>query len=264
MQGSAPFVFPNSARIEIDPALNPSTMTAAFKQFGRIHIPGFLQPASAERLHRALGSETQWLCSTMGGGQTIDVPVEQLEAFPPDQAMRFLQLAHAEARDGFHYMFDNIRISDLVEMNEPLAAELVAAYNFLNSPALLGFVRAVTGDSRPNFVDAQATRYDRGHYLTQHDDSAEGKGRLYAYVLNLTPRWRTDWGGLLNFIDADGHVAEAYSPAWNALNLFRVPQAHAVSSVAPFAGAPRLSITGWVRQIDPGLIPARALAASQT
>jgi len=27
--------------------------------------------------------------------------------------------------------------------------------------------------------------------------------------------------------------------------------------VAPFAGAPRLSITGWVRQIEPGLPPSR-------
>jgi SM-20-related protein len=109
-------------------------------------------------------------------------------------------------------------------------------------------------------VDAQATRYERGHYLTQHDDSAAEKGRLYAFVLNLTPHWRTDWGGLLNFIDADGHVAEAYAPAWNAINLFRVPQPHAVSCVAPFAGAPRLSITGWVRQIDLNLLPSRGPA----
>ncbi|WP_439476558.1 2OG-Fe(II) oxygenase [Brevundimonas sp.] len=254
----------NSARIEIDPGLKPSSMIAAFKQFGRIHIPGFLKPESAGMLHRALATEKLWLCSTMGGGQTIDVPVEQLEAFPPDQAMRFVQLAHAEARDGFHYMFDNIRISDLAEQRQPLAAELAAAYAFLNSPAFLDFVRALTGDPRPNFVDAQATRYERGHYLTQHDDSAEGKGRLYAYVLNLTPHWRSDWGGLLNFIDADGHVAEAYSPAWNALNLFRVPQAHAVSCVAPFAGAPRLSITGWVRQIDLSLLPGRSPASGKT
>ena len=45
-------------------------------------------------------------------------------------------------------------------------------------------------------------------------------------------------------------MAEAYRPSWNALNIFRVPAAHAVSSVAPFAGAPRLSITGWIRHID--------------
>ena len=254
----------NFARIEIDPGLKPSSMTAAFRQFGRIHIPGFLKPASAGMLHQALAAERLWMCSTMGGGQTIDVPVEQLEAFPPDQAMRFLQLAHAEARDGFHYMFDSLRISDLAEKKQPLDAPYAAAYAFLNSPAFLDFVRALTGDPRPNHVDAQATRYEPGHYLTQHDDKKPSAGRLYAYVLNLTPHWRTDWGGLLNFIDADGHVAEAYSPAWNALNLFRVPQPHAVSCVAPFAGAPRLSITGWVRQIALSLPPGRGPASSQS
>ena len=260
MQASGPFVGANSGGIEIDPTLKPSSMTAAFKQFGRIHIPGFLKPPGAEMLHRALAAEKLWLCSTMGGGQTIDVPVEQLEAFPPDQAMRFVQLAHAEARDGFHYMFDNLRISEMAEKKQLLNPAYAAAHAFLNSPAFLDFVRVLTGDPRTNYVDAQATRYDRGHYLTQHDDSVEGKGRLYAYVLNLTPHWRADWGGLLNFIDADGHVAEAYTPAWNALNLFRVPQVHAVSCVAPFAGAPRLSITGWVRHTDLSLPTSRAAA----
>lgn len=261
MQAFGTSVASNSAGIGIDPALNPASMTAAFKRFGRIHIPGFLKPADAEALHRALAAETLWLCSTMGGGRNIDIPVEQLEAFPPDQAVRLLTLAHAEARDGFHYMFDNLRISDLADRGEPLAPEFAAAYAFLNSPAFLDFVRVLTGDARPNHVDAQATRYDRGHYLTQHDDTKADAGRLYAYVLNLTPEWRTDWGGLLTFIDEDGHVAEAYRPAWNALNLFRVPQDHAVSCVAPFAGAPRLSITGWVRHIDPASPHRRAPSA---
>jgi Rps23 Pro-64 3,4-dihydroxylase Tpa1-like proline 4-hydroxylase len=29
-----------------------------------------------------------------------------------------------------------------------------------------------------------------------------GKNRVAAYVLNLTPRWRVEWGGLLMFHDA--------------------------------------------------------------
>ena len=32
-----------------------------------------------------------------------------------------------------------------------------------------------------------------------------------------------------------------------ALNVFAVPQMHAVSTVAPFAGGPRYSVTGWWR-----------------
>jgi SM-20-related protein len=65
--------------------------------------------------------------------------------------------------------------------------------------------------------------------------------------MNFTPAWKSDWGGLLQFIDEDGHVAEAYAPAFNALNILRVPQKHAVSYVTPFAGAGRYSITGWLR-----------------
>ena len=69
-----------------------------------------------------------------------------------------------------------------------------------------------------------------------------------AYVLNFTPRWSPDWGGILNFIDRDGHVAEGYTPAFNALNVFRVPQLHSVSCVSPYAQAGRYSITGWLRE----------------
>ena len=44
-------------------------------------------------------------------------------------------------------------------------------------------------------------------------------------------------------------MEEAFTPAFNSLNVFKVPAQHAVSIVAPFAGAPRLSITGWIRSM---------------
>ena len=68
-----------------------------------------------------------------------------------------------------------------------------------------------------------------------------------AYVLNMTPQWRWDWGGALLFSDRPGHVSEGYLPAFNALNIFAVPQPHLVEFVSPFAGAQRYSITGWFR-----------------
>ena len=75
--------------------------------------------------------------------------------------------------------------------------------------------------------------------LTAHSDDIEGKNRLFAYVLNFTPTWKPDWGGLLAFIDGDGHISEAYTPAFNALNIFKVPQMHTVTQVAGYAGAER-------------------------
>ena len=193
------------------------------------------------------------MCSTIGGGTVAEIPIEMLEAMSIDQRAKLTALAHAEARDGFHYMFDTVRISDTLEKGQTLPAFYRSIFDFLNSEAFLAFVRTLTGDPRATYVDAQATRFLPGHYLTKHDDRKPTASRLYAYVLNLTPTWRADWGGLLSFHDDDGHVAEAYTPSWNALNIFQVPQPHSVSFVAPFAGGPRLSITGWIRDDRPKL-----------
>lgn len=251
MQGFNPRSGGKSTGLALDPTLNPEEMAASFARFGRIHVPGVLTEASARTLHEALAEERLWLCSTTSGGTSIDIPVEHFEQFTPDQAAGFISLAHAEARTGFHYMFDTVRISDAVTKGEALNPAFAAFYAFVNSAAFLDFIRRLTQDDRAVYADAQATRYEAGHYLTRHDDKKPEAGRLYAYVLNLTPDWRSDWGGLLHFIDGDGHVAEAYTPTWNALNLFRVPTDHAVSSVAPFAGGARLSITGWLRDRRP-------------
>jgi Rps23 Pro-64 3,4-dihydroxylase Tpa1-like proline 4-hydroxylase len=111
-------------------------------------------------------------------------------------------------------------------------------------------VRSVTADPACAYCDAQATRYRAGDFLTAHDDDVDGKHRLYAYVLNLTSSWRADWGGVLAFYNAEGHVAAGFTPRFNALNLFRVPSTHAVTQVADFVTASRLSITGWIRAAE--------------
>ena len=157
-------------------------------------------------------------------------------------------------RTGFQFDFDTWRISDHLEAGRRqggIVAPLEAAYDFLNSAPFLGFVRKLTGDPRPAYVDAQATRYRAGQFLTAHDDNLAGKDRLYAYVLNMTLEWRTEWGGLLMFHDADGHLAEAYAPKFNALNIFKVPAWHSVSQVASYVTAERLAITGWIRASGP-------------
>ncbi len=53
-------------------------------------------------------------------------------------------------------------------------------------------------------------------------------------MLNMTPNWRLDWGGALLFLDWSGHVAEGYAPAFNALNIFTVPQPHLMELVSPY------------------------------
>ncbi|MDZ4371857.1 MAG: 2OG-Fe(II) oxygenase family protein [Phenylobacterium sp.] len=182
-----------------------------------------------------------------------DIGLDALAQFPPERARQLADAVADRAREGFQYQYDAWRLSDLMERGETpdgALAPLAQLYRLLNGEAFLGLIRDLTGEPRAAFADAQATRYRAGDFLTAHDDDVEGKNRLFAYVLGMTPGWRPDWGGLLLFHGPEPWRVEGVSPGFNQLSLFRVPQPHGVSQVAHYVQAHRCSITGWIRYRD--------------
>ncbi len=242
---------PAAPRLSFARGLDPARLAPTFARHGRLHLPGLLPAHQAKAVGAALAGPVPWHRSLNAHGKSYDIGFEALEAMPPERRAELDAAIVAGGRSGFQYQFDAWRLSDLMEAGQRTGsalAPLESAYDFVNSEPFLAFIRKLTNDPRPAYADAQATRYRAGDFLTAHDDDVEGKNRLYAYVLNFTPVWRPDWGGLLVFHDIDGHLSEGYSPTFNALNIFRVPQQHAVTQVASFVGAERLSITGWIRE----------------
>jgi Rps23 Pro-64 3,4-dihydroxylase Tpa1-like proline 4-hydroxylase len=226
---------------------NLDQIAQLYARVGRVHICPALDPQSAEKAYRSLQQEVPWQLHLNDGEKSFDLAQEQIRLIPEATQVMLHERVHANAQQGFQYLFDNFPLSDAHALQRNLDLYAMRVFEFLNSERFLNFARRATGRADIAFADAQATAYRPGHFLTQHDDSATGKERIAAYVLNLTPRWHADWGGILNFLDADGHVAEGYTPVFNALNLFKVPQPHTVSYVTPFAQGIRYSITGWLR-----------------
>lgn len=236
--------------LAIDPALDPARIAPVFARMGRIHLPGVFSPEAAAEVGAAIAGEVPWVKSWRTTGPSLDGTLADFEGLTPDLRAAFDADMARAAKDGFCFRFDAWRLSDDIlagKRRGGAMAPLEAVHDFLNGEAFLKFVRTLTGEPRCAYCDVMVSRYRAGDFLSAHDDDIAGKKRLFAYVLNFTPVWRADWGGVLIFLDEDGHVAEGYAPTFNALNLFSVPQAHAVSYVAPFAAGPRLSITGWVR-----------------
>jgi Rps23 Pro-64 3,4-dihydroxylase Tpa1-like proline 4-hydroxylase len=238
----------------LSPLHDRRRLHAEFAGKGRIHIPDLLEAESAARLGEAIARVEGWHLVLDNKGKHYDLDAAGMRAAPADLE-RVTQIARGQAQQGFAYLFENCPIYDLYHAGRVPDHPLASLFEFLNGTEFLGFVRAVTGFDAIGFADAQATRYGPGHFLTSHNDAVEGKNRLAAYVLNMTPAWKRDWGGHLVFYDAKGDIEHGYAPAFNALNIFAVPADHAVSYVAPFAGAKRLSITGWLRA---GADPKRA------
>ncbi|GHF14251.1 proline hydroxylase [Kordiimonas sediminis] len=226
---------------------DPAALHAPYLKNGRIHIPSILTEHAADTLSAAILAFEDWNRVLYQGGKHFDIYPAQLQAMTTAQHTDIRNAAYTAAQNGFSYLYDNYPLHDAYQAGTCPKGLLSDIYEFLNSPAFLDFVRTVTGHADIAFADAQLTRFAPGHFLTSHDDAVDGKNRRAAYVLNLTPRWRPDWGGLLQFFDQAGNVEGGFTPTFNALNMFSIPKPHAVSQVATFAGGARYSITGWLR-----------------
>lgn len=239
----------------LNPRLDRDRARRGLEVRRRAHLPDFLVRDAAEALHGCLAAERRWNLVTTIAGRHVDLDAAAMAAQGSEEKAKFAKHVHAPAREGgFQYLFENIPIYDAWHGNDRSRPVLRDLFAFLNGPETVAFAREATGIDDIAFADAQATRYGPGHFLTEHDDGIEGKDRRAAYVISLTPEWRADWGGLTLFVGPDGHVAGAFTPRFNALNIFLVPQRHAVSVVAPFAPGYRYAITGWFRAgKDPGL-----------
>ena len=221
---------------------------ARLRAHGRVQIPGFLQEPSALRLHQCLREEVPWETAQRSDAVLAD---GQDRSPPPGSAADEVALAATclRAREGFEFYFDRYRMIDARRDGTDPQLVLHAVVDFLNSPQFLDFARQLTGDPAIRMVSAIGVRYRAGHFLRAHNDLANDENRAFAYVINLSRQWSPDWGGLLHFLDPEQRrVVDTFTPLWNSLSLFRVPQPHVVSLVAPWAGSPRYSITGWFRR----------------
>ncbi len=231
----------------LNPLLDQAGLATQFRDKGRVHVADFLAGDGAERLRAQLRGREDWRLVINQGDKLFELDRPAQAQLSAAQAEQLEEAVNQAARRGFQFRFETIRVPDAERDRAADASLLAQLALFLSSDPVLALLRAVTGREDLRFADAQATAYGPRHFLTAHDDEVAGKSRAAAYVLNLTPEWRADWGGLLMFLGRDGHVAEAWAPRFNALNLFAVPQPHSVSYVAPFVPNRRYAVTGWLR-----------------
>ena len=223
-----------------------------FSRTERVQIDPFLSADSASQLHDHLSNRGDWREIINSGDKVFELDRENQNKLGSQDRARLNDAIRAGAQTGFQHLYESIRVSDEPQERDESGTALDAFASFMASDNVLDVLRAITALEEINFADAQATLYRPGDFLTAHRDDVEGKNRLAAYVLGLTPRWRTEWGGLLLFHDENADVSRGLTPRFNCLNIFRVPQTHSVSQVASYAGANRVSVTGWLRKQDRG------------
>lgn len=231
----------------INESLDPAAIRAALQRDGRVQVADYLQPDAAERLHACLAHDVPWTLALRDGDGPRTLPYTGNDTLTGDTLAALLRATADSARGGaYRFAYDSYMMVRAYQEGRDSGVLLHRVLELFNSPQYIAFLHAITGDAAIRRVNAQASRYRPGHFLRWHTDIDSSEGRRYAYVLNLSRYWQADWGGLLQFIDDDGRVTGTFLPRFNSLSLFAVPAGHAVSLVAPWADADRLSITGWM------------------
>jgi SM-20-related protein len=217
----------------------------------RVQIPNFLQLSAAERLRSCLQNEVPWALAERSDGVSKTIAVDDYAAMNAQARAVHLQKAYEKAKTQFQFVYESYMMVKAAQEGRDPTLILHAILEFLNSEEFISFARWLVNDPRITHASAQATRYRAGHFLTRHQDKDQHEDRAYAYVINLTKNWLADWGGLLQFESDDGDVTQTFVPHWNSLSLFKVPQSHTVSLVAPYVTEDRLAITGWLLRPKP-------------
>jgi len=229
----------------LDPALDRAALRSAYDQEGRVRVHGLLEEGAVELYEHFLARE-DWIHVINLENDVLELDPAAKAALDPAAWAAIEAAAQERVRSGFQYRYEALRVPDDDEF-DALEDPLADFARLMQNEAMLDFLRDVTGHDALAFTDGQATAYGVGDFLTGHDDDVEGKDRLAAYVYGLTPHWRVEYGGLLLFHGPHERTVAGNTPRFNTLDLFRVPQQHSVSLVAPAAPHRRFAVTGWLR-----------------
>ncbi len=232
----------------LNPELDFDQLAAEYRVDKRGRIANVLKSDIAQRLQEVLLNKLSYELAYVAGDQNLSMPMERLSTLSPEQRRQLFSAIYSEASRGVGFLYGRF---DLNEAKDSVSNKdhefLYEVYSFLNSPDMFLAIQKITGIDDIQSADAQATSYRVGHFLTRHRDDLSGQERRLAYVFGFSQTWHPDWGGLLQFFEEDGTPRDAWAPQFNTLSLFNVSHVHSVTHIAPYAAAPRLSITGWFR-----------------
>jgi Rps23 Pro-64 3,4-dihydroxylase Tpa1-like proline 4-hydroxylase len=236
--------------LRLNPMLDPTAFARLYAEKKCVQVPNLFEDDVAAALEKVLLALPWRLICQDEDRKTVLFTMDELKAMSPEARRRLEEGIRQRAAENFGYTYYAYPMIEARTKGWDPNHPIHVLTDFLNSPAFIDFAKAVIGCPGLTKIDAHASNYQRGHYLTRHIDDGAQKERRAAYTIGFSRGWQSDWGGLLLFLEEGGDVIRGFVPRFNVLTVLDGLQLHAVSSVSPFAPVPRLSIAGWFRD-DP-------------
>lgn len=240
--------FPVETRSDID----FTALAEVYQRTGFVQIPNVFTPASADAIETILRNQIEWQLIFVDAQRGVQqLTKQQIADMTPAALQTEMQNIAALARRNIGFCYNGFHMTNQLKQNATSDHPVHTVTRYLQSQTFLSIGERVLNGPKLTQVDAQATLFTPGSFLTRHIDDGINNERRAAYTLSFTRNWQTDWGGQLQLINKQTtDVESAWIPRWNTLTIFDGRMVHAVSQVSTFAGDGRFSIVGWFRD-DP-------------
>lgn len=237
--------------LRLNPALKPEDFAPAYAAEKFVQIQDVFEPHIAVAIADTLKQIPWRLCYHDPEEGTMQLSQAEIQAIGQKGMAERMQKIMALASQNHGYCYNTFHMIHARRDGTDPANPIHELTEFLLSDEFLNFGGTVIDHANITQVDAHATLYTRGSFLTRHVDEGSNRERRAAFTISFCENWQTDWGGLLMFLDKQTtDVTSAWVPRFNALTIFDGMRVHSVSPVSPFAATGRYSIAGWYRD-DP-------------
>ena len=233
--------------IRLNPNLDPEAFAERYAKDKFVQVADIFEPDLAKAIEAMLTSLPWFLTFSDPEEGVVQLSREDLQRLGQAGLQKRMAKVMQMATRNYGYCYNVYQMNQAIADGRNADHPIHKLTEFLNSPAFMEFGARIIGETGITRVDAQATLYTRGSFLTRHIDDGVNHERRCAYTLGFTEGWMTDWGGLLMFLDPNTDIEAAFRPRFNMLTLFDGRKIHSVSPVSAFAGKPRLSVAGWLR-----------------
>jgi len=236
--------------LEINASHDAQRLARRFHSQGTLRIENFLQPACAAMLYTVMVKNVRWRTLVLSQQQLLGTPLYEAGASSFDHDPEAIALANSSARSGQAALYDVDRLypeDEVVPASAAASDEGLGPFELRISNRLLELIRIVSAEPLFQQIAVQANRFRPGHFEMFHSGtwSADKTGKRRAtFILNLTPEWRPDWGGLLQYRSRDAACIRGWMPTFNSLDLITFPRGWWVSAVSTIAQGARLSLNG--------------------
>lgn len=237
-----------SFQIEVNPKLDLAEIQADYSKNGFTQVKNFFTDESANKLAQLIQKNEIWNLAYNDSVGYYESPISEFYSLTEEKQQAMLRAIESRASSHFQYFFLQYYVSQAIELGEEKGHPLHQVHEFLNSQSYLDLMKFITNDDSIKKADSYISRYEQGHFLTEHDDSHTSQDRVAACTFGFTKDWNINWGGQLVFYDKEGNIKQGYKPSFNTLNLLSVPQSHAVQQVNNSAKQARYSLLSWLQR----------------